>query len=219
MTTLATYEAGLREKFPEAISETEEGLDSGVLVVRPEDLVAVMKSLRDEFGFDLLSDLSGVDWLPREPRYDVNYHLYSIERNERLRVKVKLPDAEHPRVPSVVDVWPTADWHEREVFDFFGIVFEGHPNLVRILMPDEWIGHPLRKDYPTGGVPVEYRIEPAYVGPNIVPQASRPAAGGAPARLRRDRGRPSTWTWTGPPASGVPERGLDAEPEEQETES
>jgi hypothetical protein len=123
-------------------------------------------------------------------------------------------------VPSVVGVWPTADWHEREVYDFFGVVFDGHPDLKRILMPDEWIGHPLRKDYPVGGVPVEYRIEPAYVGANLVPPSGRPAAGGVPARLRRDRGRPSEWTWTGPPATGVAHRGreekVELPPDEEE---
>src|SRR5688572_28805674 len=172
-----------------------------------------MTLLRDDFGFDLLSDVSGVDWLPRDPRYDVNYHLACADSDRRLRVKVQLSDVEAPRVPSVVGVWPTADWHEREVYDFFGVVFDGHPDLKRILMPDEWIGHPLRKDYPVGGVPVEYRIEPAYIGPNVVPTAGRPAAGGVPVRLRRDRGRPSSWTWTGPPAAGVPDRGREEEVE------
>jgi len=213
VTTLADYEARLRERIPDVLLEAVEGLDTGVLVVRADRLVEVMTLLRDDFGFDLLSDVSGVDWLPRDPRYDVNYHLACADSNRRLRVKVQLPDVEAPRVPSVVGVWPTADWHEREVYDFFGVVFDGHPDLKRILMPDEWIGHPLRKDYPVGGVPVEYRIEPAYIGPNVVSTAGRPAAGGVPVRLRRDRGRPSSWTWTGPPATGVPDRGREEEVE------
>jgi hypothetical protein len=121
----------------------------------------------------------------------------------RVRVKVQLADAERLEVPSVTGLWAGANWLEREVYDFFGVVFTGHPNLTRILMPDEWVGHPLRKDYPVGGVPVEYRIEPAYVGENVVPPDARPAAGGVPVRLRTDRGRRSHWTWSGDPASGV----------------
>src|SRR5688572_25216443 len=144
MTTLAEYEARLRERIPEAVIEASEGIDMGVLVVAPDHLLEVMALFRDEFRFDMLSDVSAVDWLPREPRFDVNYHLYAMALNQRLRVKVQLPDAEAPSLPSVVELWPTADWHEREVYDFFGIVFEGHPDLKRILMPDEWIGHPLR---------------------------------------------------------------------------
>jgi NADH-quinone oxidoreductase subunit C len=213
MTTLADLSARIRERIPEALLDATDGLDMGVLVLEAGRVVDVATLLRDEFGFDMLSDVSAVDWLPRDPRYDVNYHLYSTGKNERVRLKVQLQDTDAPRVPSVVGVWPTADWHEREVYDFFGVVFDGHPDLKRILMPDEWIGHPLRKDYPVGGVPVEYRVEPAYVGANIVPPAGRPAAGGVPARLRRDRGRPSTWTWTGPPASSVPHRGREEEVE------
>lgn len=220
MTTLANYADRIRERIPEALGEAVDGIDMGILFVAPKPLVDVMTLLRDEFRFDMLSDLSAVDWLPRDPRYDVNYHLYGTSLNQRLRVKVQLADIDQPKIPSVVGVWPTADWHEREVYDFFGIVFEGHPNLKRILMPDEWIGHPLRKDYPVGGVPVEYRIEPAYIGANVVPPAGRPASGGVPARLRRDRGRPSLWTWTGPPATGVAHRGREEEvelrPEEEE---
>ncbi|HYZ93527.1 MAG TPA: NADH-quinone oxidoreductase subunit C, partial [Actinomycetota bacterium] len=198
MAELMDYVARIRERIPEGVDEGTDGVDMPVLVVSKERLAEVLTFLRDQFAFDLLSDVSAVDWLPREPRYDVNYHLYSTKTNDRLRVKVHLPDEESPHIPSVFGIWPTADWHEREVFDFFGIVFDDHPDLKRILMPDEWIGHPLRKDYPVGGVPVEYRVEPAYVGPNVVPPGGRPAAGGVPARLRRDRGRPSTWTWTGP---------------------
>lgn len=221
MSTPAVFAARIRERIPEAAIDATDGIDMGVLVVSADHLVAAMTVLRDEFAFDMLSDVSGVDWLPRDPRFDVNYHLHSTASSQRLRVKVQLPDGDAPHVPSVVEVWPTADWHEREVYDFFGIVFDGHPDLKRILMPDEWIGHPLRKDYPVGGVPVEYRVEPAYVGPNIVPSAGRPAAGGVPVRLRRDRGRPSTWTWTGPPAAEVRHRRHEEEVElpPEETES
>ena len=93
----------------------------------------------------MLADLTAVDWPKREKRFDVVLNLYSFAKNERLRLKVWAADAEE--VPSVVSVWPTANWQEREVFDMFGIVFSGHPNLKRILLPDEWQGYPLRKDY------------------------------------------------------------------------
>jgi NADH-quinone oxidoreductase subunit C len=203
MSPLADYQARIRESFPEAVTGARTELGSEILVVAREHLVDAALVLRDEFGFAMLLDVSCVDWVPREPRYDVNYNLLNPTQMSRLRLKVQLPDEEAPHVASATAVWPGADWHEREVYDFFGIVFDGHPYLRRIFMPDEWIGHPLRKDYPVGGVPVEYRIEPAYVGANLVPSRARPAAGGVPARLRRDRGRQSHWTWTGPPASDV----------------
>ena len=114
-----------------------------VVAVPAERLADVLRRCATTYGFEMLTDLSGADWLPREPRYDVNYHLLSLEDNERLRVKVQLADADEPHVPSVTGVYPGANWHEREVYDFFGIIFDGHPNLTRILMPDEWIGHPL----------------------------------------------------------------------------
>ena len=199
----AALAAKLRERFPDVALDVAPGIDMDVVTVPADRLADVMQSLRDAHGFEMLTDISGADWLPREPRYDVNYHLLSLEDNARLRVKVQLADAEELHVPSVTGVYPGADWQEREVWDFFGVIFDGHPNLTRILMPDEWVGHPLRKDYPVGGVPVEYRIEPAYVGQNVVPELARPSAGGVPARLRRDRGKLSHYTWTGPPASGV----------------
>jgi len=108
-------------------------------------LVEIALHLRDEEKFDMLADLTAVDWPKREKRFDVVLNLYSFSKNERLRLKVWAADAED--VPSVVSVWPTANWQEREVFDMFGIVFSGHPNLKRILLPDEWQGYPLRKDY------------------------------------------------------------------------
>ena len=193
----------VRERFPELALETAAGLDMDVVTVPAAHLNDVLAVARDDLGFAMLTDITGVDWLPREPRYDVNYHLLSLTTLERIRVKVQLADEPNPRVPSATALWPAANWLEREVYDFFGIVFTGHPNLTRILMPDEWVGHPLRKDYAVGGVPVEYRIEPAYVGDSVVTPDARPASGGVPVRLRRDRGRMSHWTWTGAPNSGV----------------
>lgn len=203
MATLSDYQTRIRESFPEAVVAAADEVGADVLTVAAEHLVDACRVLRDEFGFDLLLDITVVDWLPREPRYDVNYQMLNVSENVRLRVKVQMPDSDSPHVASVVELWPAADWYEREVYDFFGVIFDGHEQLRRIFMPDEWIGHPLRKDYPVGGVPVEYKIEPAYVGANLVPSRARPAAGGVPARLRRDRGRQSHWTWTGPPASDV----------------
>jgi NADH-quinone oxidoreductase subunit C len=94
--------------------------------------------------------VTGVDRFPVEPRFEVNYHLMSLARRERLRLKIRV-GSEDPVVESVTSVWPTANWHEREVFDLFGVRFAGHPNLRRILMPEDWEGHPLRKDYPVEG--------------------------------------------------------------------
>jgi NADH-quinone oxidoreductase subunit C len=100
--------------------------------------------------FDYLSDLTCVDWYPNEPRFEVVYHLFSLAAKERVRLKVKLQGAD-PRVESVTAEFPNANYYEREVFDLFGIYFEGHPYLRRIMMPEEWEGHPLRKDYPVEG--------------------------------------------------------------------
>ena len=93
----------------------------------------------------MLTDETAVDYPKREKRFDIVYHLYSFERNNRLRLRVQVSAEE--KVPSVTGVWPTANWLEREIYDMFGVVYEGHPDLKRILMPDEWVGHPLRKDY------------------------------------------------------------------------
>ena len=103
-----------------------------------------------ELAFTYLSDVTGVDRFPVEPRFELNYHLLSLSRREAIRLRVRL-QGDSPVIESVVPVWPTANWHEREIFDLFGIRFEGHPNLRRILMPDDWEGYPLRKDYPVEG--------------------------------------------------------------------
>ena len=134
-----------RAKFGAGLLEALEDRKQAILTVDRGRLAEIALHLRDEEKFDMLSDLTAVDWPKREKRFDVVLNLYSFPKNERLRVKVHAADAE--AVPSVVSVWPTANWQEREVFDMFGIIFSGHPNLKRILMPDEWQGYPLRKDY------------------------------------------------------------------------
>jgi len=108
--------------------------------------------LRDDADcpFNYLSDLTCVDWYPSEPRFEVVYHLLSITKKERVRLKARL-DGSSPALESVTSVWPSANFYEREVFDLFGVRFTGHPNLKRVMMPDDWEGHPLRKDYPVEG--------------------------------------------------------------------
>jgi NADH-quinone oxidoreductase subunit C len=127
--------------------------------VRRHDLLQVAKHLRDDpaLRFEFCSGVSGVHF-PGDQGRELHavYHLLSMTHNRRIRLEVTCPD-DDPHIPSVVSVYPTNDWHERETFDFFGIVFDGHPALTRILMPDDWPGHPQRKDYPLGGIPVEYK--------------------------------------------------------------
>ncbi|MGY4987860.1 NADH-quinone oxidoreductase subunit C [Streptomyces nigrescens] len=122
-------------------------------------LPAVARILRDDpaLRFELCTGVSGVHF-PGDGGRELHavYHLRSITHNRLIRVEVSAPDAD-PHVPSLVDVYPTNDWHERETYDFFGIVFDGHPALTRIMMPDDWQGFPQRKDYPLGGIPVEYK--------------------------------------------------------------
>jgi NADH-quinone oxidoreductase subunit C len=177
---------------PGVVATTEAHGDT-TLVVDPARLVEACLHLRDDLGFNFLSDLSAVDYLgwgekpvagywgssdgrdlndpgtaahrrvpdPKPKRFAVNYHLLRVGQpnDGPLRVRVQAWLDEGETVPSVVGVWPTADWHEREAWDMMGIRFEGHPNLVRILMPDDWAGHPLRKDYPIGGEPVRFSDE------------------------------------------------------------
>ena len=124
-----------------------------------EHLVAVCRALRDDplLRFELCSSVSGVDYGENVPqRLHSVYHLTSMTFRRRIRLEVAV-DVADPHVPSVVGVYPTADWHERETWDMFGIIYDGHPALTRILMPDDWDGHPQRKDYPLGGIPVEYK--------------------------------------------------------------
>ncbi|MFZ0160640.1 MAG: NADH-quinone oxidoreductase subunit C [Kineosporiaceae bacterium] len=136
-------------------------VDRGELTfhVRREHIVTLCQVLRDhpDLRFEMCAGVSGVHY-PHDVGRELHavYHLLSITHNRRIRLETTCPDGD-PHIPSVVAVYPTADWHERETWDFFGIQFDGHPALARIQMPDDWPGHPQRKDYPLGGIPVEYK--------------------------------------------------------------
>lgn len=137
---------------PGAIEEAQLFCGEVTLFIRREKLRRVAEFLRDdpELAFSFLADVTAVDHYPSEPRFESVYHLLSLYSAERLRLKVRLP-GDDPRVESMVAVWPAANAYEREVFDLFGIHFDNHPFLRRILMPEDWEGHPLRKDYPVQG--------------------------------------------------------------------
>lgn len=167
--TAAELLSTLQTRFGPGIVSTHPTATDPYAVVAPDSLVAVCTALRDEFGFDLLNDLCAVDYLEPdakklakagfEPHLEVVYHLSSFSQpGRRFTLKVLLPRTAEtpgglPEVASVSGVWKTADWHEREAYDLMGIRFLGHPNLVRILLADDWVGHPLRKDYE---FPLEY---------------------------------------------------------------
>jgi NADH-quinone oxidoreductase subunit C len=142
----------LLEFDPEAIEDGHVFRGEVTLYIRPAHLLRACEFLRDEPGlrFKFLADVTALDLYPQEPRFEVVYHLLAIDKAERLRLKVRV-EGTHPRILSVVPVWPSANAFEREVFDLFGIVFEGHPFLRRLLLPEDWEGYPLRKDYPTQG--------------------------------------------------------------------
>jgi NADH-quinone oxidoreductase subunit C len=161
------------DEIVDALAEAYPAFDDAVIKVvvdrgeltlhlKREHLLGVAQTLRDDASlrFELLSSVSGVDYLAREgkdgERLHSVYHLTSMTYRRRVRLEVGLTDAD-PHVPSVVALYPTADWQERETYDMFGIIYDGHPALTRILMPDDWDGHPQRKDYALGGVDVEYK--------------------------------------------------------------
>jgi NADH-quinone oxidoreductase subunit C len=165
----------VNERLPDVVERAVQDRGELTLYVPRERLLDVLRLLRDdhELRFELLSSVSGVDYLgypgeQDERRLHAVYHLTSLSYRRRIRVEVAVT-VDDPHVPSAVEVYPTADWHERETWDFFGIVFDGHPGLTRIEMPDDWEGHPQRKDYPLGGIPVEYK------GADIPPPEDRRA--------------------------------------------
>jgi NADH-quinone oxidoreductase subunit C len=135
----------LKERFGDRIAETSSYLGQNFIVAKPEAAISVLEYLKLEADFDYLVDITAVDWPKRAERFDLVYILYSFARNQRVRVKAYIADGYKPE--TAVDVHLTANWLEREVFDMFGIEFAGHPHMTRILLPEEWQGHPLRKDY------------------------------------------------------------------------
>jgi NADH-quinone oxidoreductase subunit C len=143
--------AKLREWDPAAQTTSFRG--ELTLLVARERLLPTAEFLREQPGlqFDFLSDIAAVDRFPMEPRFELNYQLLSIPNRHTLRVRAQVPTGRDPEIDSVTPVWPTANWIEREIFDLFGVRFTGHPDLRRILMPDDWEGYPLRKDYPVEG--------------------------------------------------------------------
>jgi len=164
--TVASILAELGERFGASIVETHEQHGDHTVVVARDALLPVLRYCREvpALAFDMLTDLTAVDYLKypgREdgPRFEVVYHLYSLRHNHRLRVKVRLEE-DDAVVPTAVTLWPIADWLEREVWDMFGVHFEGHPDLRRLLLYEEFVGHPLRKDYPIN------RRQP-LIGPQI----------------------------------------------------
>ena len=139
----------IKEKFGDAV--LDHGIDRGDLVVivtaeKVHDIIAFLRN-EPELDFNMLIDLFGVDYMPRKPRFEVVYHLHCLSRNERLRVRVQLEE-NNCEVDTISDLYPVADWLERETWDMFGVVFTGHPNMKRLLMYESFEGHPLRRDYP-----------------------------------------------------------------------
>ena len=137
----------LIDAFSDAVHETHADHGDATALVDAERIEAVMRFLRDEADFDMLMDVTAVDYLGQTPRFEVVYHLYATGPNRRLRIKARVAE-ETPEIASVVPLYASADWMEREVFDLYGIRFDGHPDLRRILLYEEFEGHPLRKDYP-----------------------------------------------------------------------
>ena len=142
----------IKTNFPEAVIDSSIFRNELTLTIKKESITKIARFLKEnrELGFDFLSDLCGVDRVETDGVFEVVYHLYSIYKNHRLRLKVSIPSNE-PRISTVTDVWKTANWHEREAYDMFGIKFDDHPDLRKILTPDDFEGHPLRKDYPVDG--------------------------------------------------------------------
>jgi NADH-quinone oxidoreductase subunit C len=147
----------LSETLPDAIVGAETAaVDELALRIAPSAIVAVCKHFK-EAGYERVSGITGVDWWPQSPRFEVVYLLHSVKHNARLRLNVQLDENEP--IDSVTSVWRGANWYEREVFDLFGITFRNHPRLERIMMPTDWEGHPLRKDYPIHGHKYSYQDE------------------------------------------------------------
>ncbi|NJD92179.1 MAG: NADH-quinone oxidoreductase subunit C [Geobacter sp.] len=140
----------LKERFAADIVDVKEFRGEVTVTVKKENIVAICNYLKAELAYNLLTDVTAVDYLGQEPRFLVVYNMYSIANKDRLRVKAQVCESA-PEIDSVVGLWSSADWLEREVVDLFGITFKNHPDLRRILMTEDWVGYPLRKDYPLQG--------------------------------------------------------------------
>ncbi len=149
----------LRQADDRSVIDTVYFRDRATIVVEPATIVDTLERLRAK-GYDFLASVHGVDYYPKEPRLGVLYELLDMSAVDRLTVKLRVPTSD-PVVPSVTPQWPTADHQEREVYDMFGVIFEGHPDLRRILMPEDYEGFPQRRDFPVGGEPVLFTIDEA----------------------------------------------------------
>jgi NADH-quinone oxidoreductase subunit C len=158
-TGLELLAQGLRDADPEAVLDTLHLRGKGTIIAEPAKIGDVLEALRAK-GFTFLASVHGVDYYPEEPRLGVLYELLDMENVDRLTVKVRV-HTDDPHVPSVTPRWPTADHQEREVYDMFGVVFDGHPDLRRILMPEDYEGFPQRRDFPIGGEPVLFTVNDA----------------------------------------------------------
>lgn len=146
----------IKERFNSSIIDTIIFRNEVTHVIKKDNLLQICKFLKDDpqMQFNFLVDVVGVDYFPQKPRFEIVYHLYSIPKKHRIRLKIKVDENE--TVPSLVSVWKAADWAEREVYDMFGLVFENHPSLKRIYLSQDWEGFPLRKDYPLRGYKDQY---------------------------------------------------------------
>lgn len=148
----------LAARFGDAVIDGKHDRGELTLWIAPERIAELCSYLKSELGYNRLAAVTGLDWYPIEPRFEVVYLLHSLPSNERLRLKCRL-HGDSAEIDSVCGVWRAANWYEREVFDLFGIAFRNHPDLRRIMMPQEWQGHPLRKDYPKAGFKYTYQGE------------------------------------------------------------
>lgn len=142
--------AALLERGPALLLDGKIDRGELTLEIAPERIVEACQAMRAQ-GYNLLSSLTATDWFPTEPRFRVVYHLANLAGRKRLRLAARV-SGDDPRIETVTSVWPAANWYEREVFDLFGVQFTGHPGLTRLLLPEDWEGHPLRKDYPIEGI-------------------------------------------------------------------
>ncbi len=177
---LELIRAEINDRHDGAVIDTSHTYGRGALIADPEQILSVLGWLRDTPGqeYTFCSSVHGADYLPAEPRFGVHYELLNRNRVERIRVKALLADpaegemgaaaAALPVIASCVGLFPTADFQEREIYDFFGIVFDGHPDLTRILMPEDYVGWPQRRDFPIGGEPVRFTKDEAEI-PGLMP--------------------------------------------------